>query len=333
MSYLFAICDEQESYVCKLAGYLNLKKGFPFQVRAFDNVNKLIEYHSHTGIELLLISEKLFFSNEDKLDVPNIILLNESGIEPKNGYRFVYKYQSAENIYRSVLNIYGEIGDPTRLAFANKKVTVIGIYSPIKRCLQTSFALTLGQILAKRKRCLYLNFEPFSGLSSLMNRQFEQDFMDLLYFLNGGIEKFIYKLKSMVETIGELDYIPPALSFMDLAEVEKDSFRILLEEIALRTDYEIVILDLSENVRSLFDILLSCDKIYTITRSDGVALAKFHQYEQLLQFMRKEEIMDRTKKVELPVFKEIPAKVELLPLSQLADYIRKMLAEEGEEYV
>lgn len=329
MSYSLAVCDEQESYVCKLAEYLNLKRGIPFRVLAFNSVDKLKDYNRNTPIELLLISEKLFTGCKDKPQVSNIILLNESGMEEVTGYPSVYKYQPAEKIMRAVLEIYGEIGNPMKLAMANKKVSVIGVYSPVKRCLQTSFALTLGQILAKEKRCLYLNFEPFSGLSGLMKRQFEHDFMDLLYFLNSGVEKFIYKLQSMVQSIGNLDYIPPALSFMDLAEIEGDSFRTLLEQIAAGTDYEVIILDLSENIRSLFDILLSCDRIYTITKSDAAADAKLKQYEQLLQFIKKEEILNHTHKLELPVFTGIPTRLEELPYSQLAEYIRNMLKEEG----
>lgn len=333
MSYYFAICDEQEGYVHKLTEYLNASKLVPFQILSFSSVDKLKEYQKRTPIELLLISERLFEENEDKNLAASIILLNESKMVSKSVYRSVYKYQSAKQLAKAVLEIYGEIGDPTRLEIANKKVTIIGVYSPVKRCLQTSFCLTLGQMLAKKKRCLYLNFEPFSGLSGLMDRQFEQDFMDLLYFFNGGIEKFIYKLKGMVETIGDLDFIPPALSFMDLLQMEGENFRMLLHEIAVRTDYEIVILDLSESVQSLFDILLSCDRVYSITRTDGVSEAKFAQYEQLLQFMKKEEILNHTRKITFPQIKELPSRFEELAYGQFADCVKEILKDEEEIYV
>ena len=322
MSYLFAICDRQERYVSKLAEFFHFKKAIPFQVLAFSSAEKLIEYESHTQVELLLITEELFMEYREKLSAEHIILLNESGIELVKGYRFIYKYQSAEQIMKQVLRIYGEIGDPTRLAMADKTVELIGVYSPVKRCLQTSFALTLGQLMAQKKRCLYLNFEPFSGFSSLMRRQYEQDFMDLMYFLGNGVEKFVYKLQGMVESIGELDYIPPALSFMDFAQMDGESIRLFIQEIAMRTDYEIVILDLSDNLRSLFDILLGCDKIYTITRDDRVAQAKLEQYRQLLEYMQKEEILKHTRMLQLPIFEDIPARLEELSYSQLADYIR-----------
>lgn len=323
MSFLFAICDSQQNYVYKLTEYLNQKRAVPFQIVAFSSVEKFLEYEKNTEVELLLITEELFMSEKDSFQTSHIILLNETGIERVKNYPFIYKYQSAEQIAKQILQIYGEVGDASRLAMVNRKIEIIGIYSPIKRCLQTSFALTLGQLIGKEKKCLYLNFEAFSGFSRLLKQEYEQDFMDLMYFLNGGIEKFVYKLKGMVESIGDLDYIPPALSFMDFAQIDGKSIRLLLEEIATRTDYEVLILDLSDYLNDLFDILLVCDRIYTITKEDGIALAKLQQYEQLVSCMQKEEILGRTRKVSLPTFEEIPSRLEELPFSQLAEYIRE----------
>lgn len=323
MSFLFAICDSQQSYVYKLAEYLNLRKAVPFQIVAFSSLEKYTEYENKTEVELLLITEELFLHCNEELRTPHIILLNETGVEGVKGYPFIYKYQSAEQIARKILKIYGEIGDASRLAMVNRQVEILGVYSPVKRCLQTSFALTLGQLIGKERKCLYLNFEAFSGFSRLMKQEYEQDFLDLMYFLNGGIEKFVYKLKGMVESIGALDYIPPALSFMDFAQIEGKSIGILLEEIAARTDYEVLILDLSDHINTLFDILLACDRIYTITRADGIAQAKIQQYEQLVSYMQKEEILGRTTKLALPQFEAIPSKWEELPFSQLAQYIRE----------
>ena len=63
---------------------------------------------------------------------------------------------------------------------------VLGVYSPVGRCLKTSFALTIGKLLAQEERVLYLNLEEFSGLSVLMKEEYKSDLSDLLYFYNGG---------------------------------------------------------------------------------------------------------------------------------------------------
>ncbi|MBO6016266.1 MAG: hypothetical protein J6P60_06780 [Lachnospiraceae bacterium] len=329
MSYYLAICDSHRQYVSKLAEYFNFKKTVPFQILAFNDVQKLMEYPGQ--IELLLVSEELYEVCSGRPGTQHIIVLSESGIERFAGRHFVYKYQPAGRIMREVFRIYGEIGDPSMLTMGGRSIEMIGVYSPVKRCLQTSFALTLGQMIGAKKKCLYLNFEPFSGFSQLMQKKQEQDFMDLMYFLGSSIETFVYKLQGMVESLGDLDYIPPALSFMDFAQIGGEQVRRLLEQIALRTDYEVVILDLSDNLSFLFELLMSCDRIYTITRDDSLAQAKLEQYRQLLAYTQKEEILSHTRFVSFPLFENIPASWEELPHSMLAEYIRAEIWEEKDE--
>ena len=68
-------------------------------------------------------------------------------------YPAVYKYQSSEKVIREVMACYGvENGVDTSPALLPKKeMRIIGIYSPVGRTQKTSFALTMGQILAKER--------------------------------------------------------------------------------------------------------------------------------------------------------------------------------------
>ena len=45
-----------------------------------------------------------------------------------------------------------------------------------------------------------------------MNRQFDGDISDLMYFSGSGKGNLISKLGGLVQTINNLDYIPPAFS-------------------------------------------------------------------------------------------------------------------------
>lgn len=52
----------------------------------------------------------------------------------------------------------------------------------MRRCLQTSFALTLGQELAKIRKTLYLSFEHYAGWNQLLDKGVRGDLAALLYF-------------------------------------------------------------------------------------------------------------------------------------------------------
>lgn len=332
MDALLAICDYEKRYVYKLAEYLSGKKHFPFRVMAFDNLEKLTAFSKENSIEILLIGEDMEEKIAAGLEVERILYLCQENKENENSRPYIYKYQSGTAIMKKIIEFYAEgEGQKAMPEAGGRKRTMelIGVYSPIGRCLQTSFSLILGQILAKKKRCLYLNFEAYSGFSMLLEKEFRHDFMDLMYFLKEGNGNFVYKLAGMVDSIGSLDFIPPAVSFLDILEMEGEKWQLLLDELERSTDYEVVILDLSDHVRGLFEILERCGKIYTITKPDGMALAKIDQYEKLLTYMKKEELLKKTVTCSIPVFKQVPYKMIYLSHSQLTDYVKSLLKEQG----
>lgn len=331
MDALLAICDYERKYVYKLAKYLSGKKQFPFRVMAFDNLEKLAAFSKENPIEILLIGEGMEESSLTGLGIGQIFYLCEENQEDEEEHPFIHKYQSGTAIMKRIIALYAEGESQKAMPIAGngkKNMEIIGVYSPIGRCLQTSFSLILGQILAKKKRCLYLNFEAYSGFSMLLEKEFHHDFMDLMYFLKEGSGKFVYKLASMVDSIGSLDFIPPAVSFLDILEMEGEKWQLLLDELERSTDYEVVILDLSDHVRGLFEILERCNRIYTITKQDGMALAKIDQYEKLLTYMKKDELLKKTITCKIPVFKQVPYRMIYLSHSQLADYVKNLLKEQ-----
>ena len=98
----------------------------------------------------------------------------------------VYKYQSADAIIREVMACYcTRTAEPASSQVGSKSI-LIGVYSPINRCLKTSFSLVLGQVLAKDQQVLYLSLEDCSGLSKIMGQSGPGDFSDVLYYYSRG---------------------------------------------------------------------------------------------------------------------------------------------------
>jgi len=197
--------------------------------------------------------------------------------------------------------------------------------------LQSSIALTMGQILAKNKKVLYLNFEPYSGFEYIMQKKFVYDMMDILYFLQEDAEKFRCRLESMVEMTGNLYYLPPVFSYPDMEEIDEKTWQAFLRKIIRETDYEVIILDLTEQVRGLFSLLELCDEIYSCIPKDGLAMAKMEQYKKLLSHIKKEDLLSKTKECKIPVFKEFSYQAALYTHTELADYVQKLMEKEEED--
>ncbi len=323
MKKVFVIAGKGSGYIQRLYEYILSCYSQDFEIVLFTNEASLSEYLKDNHAEILVYEEG--FEIKDRENVETVIGLSETpGVSGT-----VYKYTACDSIMKNIMAVCAA-EKPADLAKKSSSKALIGIYTPIKRCFQTTFAITLGQILAKSHKVLYLNFESFSGFEILRNRQGGTDLWDLVYFSECEEGNFNYRINSIKEKIGELDYIPPVKLFTRYEEVSAKKWEKLLNNLLTATDYEYIILDLSECVNGLLNILKRCTKIYTITDPGRIASAKVAQYENLLRTYAYDEVLDRTETITIPTFKEIPREFELLTKSELAGYIRKMLEFSGE---
>ncbi len=330
---IFAVCDLDASYACSLMEYLNGKKTTLFEVQAFTNVESLKAYTRDNPIEVLLISTRTMCSEIRDLPINRIIMLSEGEALPElDEYPSVYKYQSSDQLLSEVLEYYAE-SHPQPYIFGNAahKSKIYGVYSPIGRARKTSFALTLGEVLAESNQVLYLNFEEFSGFEELFDKKYRTDISDLIYFSRQKEGGFIYRLNSVVQTFHELQYVPPAISPADIRDVSGKEWLDFLHEISTYGEYDILILDLSEQVDELFQLLRECDRVYLPVLEDAISQAKLAQYEKLLGMLDLEDVREKTHRLKLPVqplLKENGDIIQQLLWGEMGNFVRKMLIEE-----
>lgn len=333
MNHLMAVCDDEEHYAVKLADYLNMKKGFPFDVRYFTSAEGLQEFSDRQKIELALVAEHFQDKLQSSDNIEHMILLHETAeLICENG-RSIYKYQSCENLIHQVLQRFGDISGQGGILTRKTSMKLIGLYSPVRRSLQTTFAFTMGQLLAKKSRVLYINLESFSGLGKMLEKNFSKDLSDVLYYMKNGKTGLPYLLGSVVETVNGLDILPPMLCQMDLVNITREEWLCFFRELERNTEYEYLILDLSDSVQGLFEILRQCSHIYMMTAEDGFAMAKADQYEKMLQQCRYEDVLQKTRKCELPRFSYLPPKLEYMGMSEVAKIARRYIQEDCENAV
>lgn len=331
---IFAICDPEAEYARNFMEYLNRKKSLPFEVQAFTGTEKLLAFARENRIELLLIASEAMCREVRELDVGKIIILTEGVCLPElEAYAGVYKYQSSAQVVREVMACYGEEKAvfPAASPVLKKTTEILGVYSPLGRCLKTSFALTLGQVIGKEKPVLYLNLEEYSGFEELFGRSFSGTLSDLLYFSRQGEQNLAARLNSIVQTVGGLDFIPPVQSPADIRGTLWQDWQSLIQKIVLHSSYEVLILDFGNGTDEVFRFLDLCQRIYMPVRSDRISCCKITQFENLLRALDYPQILTRLVKMKLPFHNEITGNgtyVEQLPWSGLGDYVREMLRKE-----
>ena len=321
------LCDKEEEYAQLMTEYLKKQKDLPWEMRTYTDVQELLKTEGE-GIAILVVAESAYCEELLNLAPARIVVLNESGLMRWENLYYVDKYQQADEVLRFLMEAYLEIVDTSLPRLQKNCGTVfIGNYSPVRRGMQTSLALTVSQLLAKEHATLYLNFEHYAGLAELVADTQTYDLADLLYFLDAEKEKFRLRLQSMLKHIGDLDYVPPMKSGQNLLTITEAEWLKLFQKIVELGEYEFVILDLSESMQGLFQILRLCKRIYTVTREDRIAKSKLLQYEQLLAVCDYNDVLDKTKQLSLTHIRRLPESLELLTRGELADLAQKLIEE------
>lgn len=325
---ILALCDPEADYAGQLSAYLQSYREFPWEIEVYTGISQLAESERQREIDLLLVAESVY-APELPVEVGSTVLLNESGLVRWSALKNVDKYQPAENVLRELLEIYMEREEVfyPRLS-SGQKTRVVGMYSPVRRCLQTSFALTYGQLLAERHRTLYLNFEHYAGMPELLPGEGGRDLTTLLYYMKADQSKFVLRLKVLVQKKGRLDYIAPAYMGQNLVYITVQEWQQLLWRIGESGEYDYIILDLSENMQGLLEILRRCSRVYMLVKEDPVARCKIDQYEQILSLYEYEDVKEKTKKCRLPLFRRLPDRIEQYTRGDLAEYVRELIEEE-----
>ena len=327
MNKILALCDMEEEYAYLMTEYMKKQKDLPWEVRTYTSLEELLRTEQGSFV-LMVVSESLYCAELESLKPLKIIVLNESGLMRWEDMTYVDKYQPAEEVLRTLLQIFLEVTDtPLPRLGRNCHSVFIGHYSPVHRSMQTSIALAMGQLLAREHSVLYLNFEPCAGIGELLPTMQTLDMADLMYFLDTDKEKFRIRLQTICRHMGSLDYVPPMKSGQNLLSIAPLEWMKLLQRIEELGEYEFVILDLSECIQGLFSIMRQCKRIFTLTKDDKIAQSKLMQYEQLLAMYDYEDVLDRSKRLEAPQIHRFPEEPEQVTKGEIAVLVKDLLEE------
>lgn len=323
-----AIYDDEMHYAFRLMEYLHHNQKLPYEICVFTSEEKLLLWAKDHAAALLIVAETGYSRDIAAGGFPTILVLNETGSFLGDSILNVSKYQSMEVIVEYILQrCLAEKETHPQAVRHGAPMRILGVYTPITRCLQTTFSLTLGQLLAKKAPALYLNFEHYDGLSRMLGQSFRGGMGDLLYYNECAREKVATELIAMTEEMGGLHFLPPMRSYLEAHSIRADQWISLFQTIGSISDYAWLILDLSENVEGLPDVLRACDRVFMIEREDGISTAKIRQYEELLQMMDYQDVYAKTTHLKLPVFKRLPANLHYLTHGELADFCLDLIKE------
>lgn len=328
MEKVMAVYDVEPRYADRFADVINQKEKVPFQVVAFTTLEALKEYAKGHTIEILLISSAVPKEMVREIPAGQVVVLADGEVVPApEEYPSVYKYQSTDSIIREVLAHYCEHPKTAEYVIVGQKAKILGVYSPIGRCLKTSFCWTLGQQLGKTGKVLLVSMEEYSGFSRLVGEEMQSDLADVFYFYRQGNCSFA-RLSSMIYTWGNLDYIPPVRYPEDLGQITGEEMGDFLTRVAGESAYEILVVDMGNAGRQAIPMMGVCDAVYMPVKDDCVSAARLEEFEEYLRAAGRTEILEKIQRLKLPYhsgFGRRDTYLEQLMWGELGDYVRQLV--------
>jgi hypothetical protein len=324
---MIVICDDERTYACHLLDYLESTRAVDYPICIYTDSAQLVEDVSPKKAPLIVIAESEYTEAVAGRGYAKVLVLNETDRMMDPSVANISKYQETGHIAAVIQELLAEDGAEAPQTIRHSgPMKILGFHTPVSRCLQTTFALTLGELLAEQHRVLYMNFENWPELDSRLENVPQGSVADLLYYNDCAKDKVSPHLAGSITSVGGLDVILPLEDFMELQGVKAEAWLSLFQTIEQVSEYEYLLLDLSESVQGLLQILETCDEIFTIRRGDNLSLSRLDGYLNFLKAHHEEELAAKTRYWEFPIFPELPARVEDYRQGALADEIRDRLS-------
>ena len=298
-----AYYDEEVLFAERFCNFISEKPRLPFKIKRYTGFEELERHYMNGGSDVLLVSGKSMRKEMENYDTSHVIvLMDDEELQYEMSHPWIYKYQSVDSIINELLEIIAEDKEGFGVASicGKKAAEIIGVYSPVSRSGKTSFALTMAQLLSNNHGVLYINMEEFSGLGHLLQREQKGDLADLLYYFKQSPRMLSVKLQAIVGKFHGFDFISPISYCDDLRNIKSRDWNELIDAVS-REDYDYIILDLSNMISDIFAILGQCDYVYMPVCNDKISMSKLDEYETYLFQTGREEIIEKTNKIKLPL--------------------------------
>lgn len=287
------ICDREIRYADILGENISLRNDLAVKVYVCSNLEKTLELSKEKEIHLLVVDEGYAYQERSQVEASQVFVLGRGKVaDLGDGECPVGKYQCAEEIIREIFEVYVDrTKENIMRSRTNQMAELVAVYSPIHRVGKTTFAIAFGKECAKNKRVLYLNMEEYGVLGHIAHEGLNLG--DLLYYNKQKNGNLGVRLQSAVRKLEELDIILPIPISQDLKDTPQKEWELFLEELQTNSNYDIILLDVSESVQGLLQILERCNKVYMPILEDELANQRIQLYDQNIERLN----LDRLKRI------------------------------------
>lgn len=326
MKKILAAVTAETIYSKRLCDYVNRQGALSLRAKSFPTVEAFLSYRKEHGagsVPVLLCDDALFLESRGfDFSGTEVILLSETG---RPGA--LAKYQSCPGLLSDVLTECAARNVSVAAKKDGHEITVYAVWSASGGAGRQFFSLALARMLSRRKKTVYLDLRPYSGLSGITGKTGGRGLSAAYYYLRQGTLDGP-RLMGLMEDVSGITYLPPVSSAEDVemmtAEDRERIFRMFSEE----TNVECIVADLPDAPSVQEEILEICDRIFLPGTKDPVEEASQKAFCAMFSAIGREDLLKKVVETELPsAVERAPERdgIDGLIYTETGDQIRRAL--------
>ncbi len=291
-----AILENDTNYINRIVSVFNSRFTDKLEVFTFTDKDAALESLAENRINVFLSTEQIKIDTKELPDRCAFAYLSESNsIDSIYGEFALGKYQKAEIIYKSILNLFSDkssevIGYKVNDTDAAKIIAFASCSggvgsSTVAASCALSFAL-------RGHKTLYINLEQLGNANMFFNGEGSSDFGDVIYAIKSKKTNLSLKIESTMKTdVRGVYFFDSCKMALDNMEISKDDVERLMRE--LRTSsFEFVIIDCDFSLGGLpKDIFENVTSVILV--SDGSKISN----DKLQRSLASMEVLDKQKAI------------------------------------
>ena len=324
MTHNLTICDSNQFYARKLSEFINSRKGYPFLARYCNSIEECKQMIHSGKADIILSNMENYEKMKDEVDSERVIVMLDSK-EGVDGNNRIYKYQNCDVVLKEILKMASSIEDINVYINRSTTMKVIAVYTPNDSRIATSIALDIGKLLSGRASTLFISLDGMSVIPDITGIEFDMDMSDLFCenMTEGGLSNAII---GSVRRLGNMDILPIMHNYQDMAAVTKEEWKNFIRDIERKSDYEYVVIDLTESVRNLFDILKLANYICVATSKGTVDGYRYRQFMKEIEILYDTELKERINTFFVDVKSEIVFETSAGSMGPFGNYSRQFVS-------
>ena len=279
----------------------------------------------HSGkADIILSNMENYEKMKDEVDSERVIVMLDSK-EGVDGNNRIYKYQNCDVVLKEILKMASSIEDINVYINRSTTMKVIAVYTPNDSRIATSIALDIGKLLSGRASTLFISLDGMSVIPDITGTESDMDMSDLFCenMTEGGLSNAII---GSVRRLGNMDILPIMHNYQDMASVPNEEWKNFIRDIERKSDYEYVVIDLTESVRNLFDILKLANYICVAASKGTVDGYRYRQFMKEIEILYDTELKEKINTFFVDVKSEIVFETSAGSMGPFGNYSRQFVS-------